>query len=190
MSKKKKGFFETIATKITVFAGSPIAFVSALLIVMVWAMTGPLFDFSETWQLVINTGTTVITFLMVFLIQKTQNKESKAMQLKLNELISASVTASNRMVDIEDLTEEEMNKLHKYYEKISKLAEQENDIHKSHSIGAAETLHRIKKQKANQRKAPDSNRGAGFDNPEQKPAAPSRRRKQTPDPNSSDKNAE
>ena len=84
---------------------------------------------------------------MVFLIQKTQNKDSKAIQLKLNELIAASEKASNRMVDIEDLTEEELDNLHKYYEKLSDLAERENDIHRSHSIDAAEKLHQQKKHR-------------------------------------------
>ncbi|WP_317127726.1 low affinity iron permease family protein [Anseongella ginsenosidimutans] len=87
-----------------------------------WIVTGPVFGFSDTWQLVINTGTTIITFLMVSLIQKTQNKDSKALQLKLNELIATSRRASNRMVDIEDLTEEELDVLHKFYQRLSEKA--------------------------------------------------------------------
>jgi len=147
MRKKSRNFFERFANKMTSFAGSSVAFVAAFLIIILWAVTGPLFDFSATWQLVINTGTTIITFLMVFLIQKTQNKDSKAIQLKLNELIAASEKASNRMVDIEDLTEEELDKLHQYYEKLSKLAEKENDIHRSHSIDAAVRLHQQKRNR-------------------------------------------
>jgi low affinity Fe/Cu permease len=141
MPSKKTNFFESFSNRMTSFTGSSTAFIVAVSIVLLWALTGPIFDYNETWQLVINTGTTVITFLMVFLIQKSQNKESKAVQLKLNELIAASEKASNRMVDIEDLTEEELDKLHKYYEKISDLAEKEDDIHRSHSIDAAEERH-------------------------------------------------
>lgn len=147
MAKKNGNLFERFANRMTLFTGSSTAFIGAVLIIVLWAVTGPIFGFSETWQLVINTGTTVITFLMVFLIQKTQNKESKAIQLKLNELIAVNEKASNRMVDIEDLTEEELNKLHKYYEKISALAEKENDIHFSHSADAAERLHQHKRSK-------------------------------------------
>lgn len=143
--KAQKGFFDKFANWAAGFTGSSPAFIGAVIIVILWAFTGPVFDYSETWQLVINTGTTIITFLMVFLIQKAQNKDSKAIQLKLNELIAASEKASNRMVDIEDLTEEELDKLHKYYTKISDLAELERDIHQSHSIDAAEDLHKIKK---------------------------------------------
>jgi low affinity Fe/Cu permease len=144
MSKKVKkpaGFFERFANTVTIITGSSFAFLAALAIILAWAITGPLFDFSETWQLIINTGTTIITFLMVFLIQKTQNKDNKAIQLKLNELIAASEKASNRMVDIENLTEEELDKIHQFYQKLSALAEKQRDIHSSHSIDAAEHLH-------------------------------------------------
>ena len=98
-------FFERFANAATKFTGSSAAFIAATAIVVIWAVTGPVFHYSETWQLVINTGTTIITFLMVFLIQKAQNKDGKAIQLKLNELIAAQQGASNRMVDIEDLSE-------------------------------------------------------------------------------------
>lgn len=106
------------------------------------------FKYSDTWQLVINTGTTIITFLMVFLIQKSQNKDSKAIQLKLNELIAASRHASNRMVDIEDMTEAELDILHKYYQRLSDISEQDDDIHKSHSIDAADDLQQVKSSKS------------------------------------------
>jgi low affinity Fe/Cu permease len=135
---KKKSFFERFAEWATKATGSSVAFLLAAGIVIVWAITGPLFDYSETWQLVINTGTTIITFLMVFLIQKTQNKDSKAIHLKLNELIAASTGCSNRMVDIEDLTEIELDQLHKFYRKLAELAKKDIDIHMSHSIDAAE----------------------------------------------------
>ena len=135
---KKKGFFERFAEWATKATGSSVAFLLAAGIVVVWGLSGPIFNFSETWQLVINTGTTIITFLMVFLIQKTQNKDSKAIHLKLNELIAASPGCSNRMVDIEELTEAELDQLHKFYLKLVELAKKDNDIHTSHSIDAAE----------------------------------------------------
>lgn len=141
----KKPFFDKFANSAASFTGSSPAFMGAVAIMVVWAATGPVFNYSETWQLVINTGTTIITFLMVFLIQKAQNKDSKAIQLKLNELLAASDKASNRMVDIEALTEDELDKLHKYYTKLSDLAQKENNIHRSHSIDAAEDLHQKKK---------------------------------------------
>ena len=135
---KKKTFFEKFAEWATRATGSSVAFLLAAGIIVVWGLSGPLFKFSETWQLVINTGTTIITFLMVFLIQKTQNKDSKAIHLKLNELIAASAGCSNRIVDTEDMTESELDQLHKFYEKLSQLAKEDNDIHMSHSIDAAE----------------------------------------------------
>jgi len=147
MKKKSDNFFEKISTKITNWTGSPVAFGVAFMIVIIWVLSGPIFKYSDTWQLVINTGTTIITFLMVFLIQKSQNKDSKAIQLKLNELIAASRHASNRMVDIEDLSEAELDILHKYYQKLSDIAEEDNDIHESHSIDAAVDLHESKKIK-------------------------------------------
>jgi len=143
---KKLNLFERISDKITCAAGSPGAFAIAFLIIIIWGICGPVFHYSDTWQLVINTGTTIITFLMVFLIQKTQNKDSKAIQLKLNELLAASRHASNRMVDIEDLSEAELDVLRKYYQKLSDVAEEEDDIHKSHSIDSAEKLSRQKSQ--------------------------------------------
>jgi low affinity Fe/Cu permease len=134
----KKGIFERFAEWATKATGSSVAFLLAAGVIVVWGLSGPLFNFSETWQLVINTGTTIITFLMVFLIQKTQNKDSKAIHLKLNELIAASNGCSNRMVDIEDMTENELDQLHKFYAKLSELAKKDYDIHTSHSIDAAE----------------------------------------------------
>lgn len=141
---KKNSFFERFANAATKFTGSSVAFISATLIVLAWAITGPVFDYSETWQLVINTGTTIITFLMVFLIQKAQNKDGKAIQLKLNELIAAHERASNRMVDIEDLTEKELDQLHNFYVTLAALAKKEADIHCSHSIDVATELNELK----------------------------------------------
>lgn len=144
---QKKSLFEAFSNKATAFTGSSLAFIIALLTVLIWGVTGPLFDYSETWQLIINTGTTIITFLMVFLIQKAQNKDGKAIQLKLNELLAANERASNRMVDIEDLTETELDQLHKFYVKLSSLAKQESDIHCSHSIDAAAEINAVKVKK-------------------------------------------
>jgi len=141
---RNNNFFEKFANAATKFTGSSVAFISATAIVILWAVTGPVFHYSETWQLVINTGTTIITFLMVFLIQKAQNKDGKAIQLKLNELIAAQQGASNRMVDIEDLSEKELDQLHKFYVTIATLAKKEADIHCSHSIDVANELNEQK----------------------------------------------
>jgi low affinity Fe/Cu permease len=150
MKKKKDSFFEKMATNITCWTGSSPAFGTAFAVIIIWGITGPIFKYSDTWQLVINTGTTIITFLMVFLIQKSQNKDSKAIQLKLNELIAASRHASNRMVDIEDLTEAELDVLHKYYQRLSDISEEDEDIHRSHSIDAAEDLQEDKNKLRNE----------------------------------------
>jgi low affinity Fe/Cu permease len=112
-------FCETFAKKTTKWAGSSLAFLIAILIVLIWIVTGPLFKFSDTWQLVINTGTTIVTFLMVFLIQRTQNKDSIALQLKLNELLAAHQGASNRLLNIEELSEEEILAMQKKYRKLA-----------------------------------------------------------------------
>lgn len=138
MANSDKSIFEKFSDWATKFTGSSYAFIGATLIVVIWAASGPVFKYSETWQLVINTGTTIITFLMVFLIQKAQNKDSKAIQIKLNELIAANEKASNRMVDIEDLTEKELDQIHCYYEKLADFAEEDDDIHTSHSIDEAQ----------------------------------------------------
>ncbi len=149
MKKKKKkslrAHFDRFAGAVTRITGSPVVFIAALLIIVLWGVTGPLFGFSDTWQLVINTGTTIITFLMVFVIQQAQNKESMAMQLKLNELLAATKGASNRLVDIEDLTDEELVVLKKFYVKLSRLAQQHSDLGASHSIDEAEKNQATKK---------------------------------------------
>lgn len=124
--------------------GSPYAFITALSLVIVWAICGPFFGFSETWQLVINTGTTIITFLMVFLIQKSQNKDSLAIQLKLNELVASSEQSSNRLVDIESMTEDEMMIVQKYYQKLSELSDKHEPLQTSHSIEEAHEDHEEK----------------------------------------------
>jgi low affinity Fe/Cu permease len=126
--------------------GSSWAFLIALAIVIVWAVTGPLFHYSDTWQLVINTGTTVVTFLMVFLIQRAQNKGELAVQLKLNEIIAAIDAASNRLISVEDLSELELEVLHKHYQELATLAKQENGITVTHSREAAKIRHARKKK--------------------------------------------
>lgn len=144
-NKKKPSFFEKLAGKATVATGSTPAIVISFSLIIVWAVSGPFFDFSETWQLIINTGTTIITFLMVFLIQKSQNKDSMAVHLKLNELLAANELSSNRLVDVEDLTEEELCVLQKYYARLKEKAKQENTLLKSHSIDEHEKNNKIKK---------------------------------------------
>ena len=113
----------------------------ASLVILVWLITGPIFSYSDTWQLVINTGTTIVTFLMVFLIQRTQNKDSLAIQLKLNELVAAINGASNRLIDCEDLSEEELQTLHDHYAKLVSMAKKEAALTTSHSVEEASHRH-------------------------------------------------
>ena len=126
------------------WTGSTPAFLIALGAVLVWVVTGPLFGFSDTWQLVINTATTVITFLMVFLIQRAQNKSAFAMTLKLNELIAAMEGASSRLIDAEDMSEEELETLQEYYRELVRMAKRDSILTKSHSIEEAKTRHEFK----------------------------------------------
>lgn len=146
-NRSKKGFklwFERASAAITRATGSSTTFLLALLVIIAWAVTGPLFHFSDTWQLVINTGTTIITFLMVFVIQQSQNKDSLAIQLKLNELIAAEERASNRLIVVEDLSQDELELLKKFYIRLSQLAREGNDLHSSHSVDEAEDVHEFK----------------------------------------------
>jgi low affinity Fe/Cu permease len=136
--------FEAFSKVITRFAGSTTAFGGALGVVIVWGLLGPVFGFSDTWQLVINTGTTIVTFLMVFLIQRTQNKDSLAIHLKLNELVSAMAGASNRLIDVEALSEKELEALHRFYAELTKLARKASDVTESHSVEEARQRHSMK----------------------------------------------
>ena len=147
---KSMGSFEKFASLVTKLTGSTAAFSVAFLIVVVWAICGPFLNYSAGWQMVINTGTTIITFLMVFLIQKAQNKDSLAIQLKLNELVAAHEFASNRLVDVENMTEEELRVIQKYYKKLSDFTQQEEDLRKSHSIDEAHEKHDFKKEMENE----------------------------------------
>src|SRR6195952_3109148 len=150
--KKKKNFFERFSNWATNATGSSAAFIIASATIVIWAVTGPVFHYSETWQLVINTGTTIITFLMVFLIQKSQNKDNKAIHLKLNELLASHEGTSNRMVNIEDLTEAELDHLYKFYIRLSELAEKEGNITQTHSIDAAKQNQQRKSKNHEKRK--------------------------------------
>ncbi|HEY4193952.1 MAG TPA: low affinity iron permease family protein [Mucilaginibacter sp.] len=151
--KKKKNLFERFADWATTATGSSGAFITAIVVIVVWAVTGPLAHYSDTWQLIINTGTTIVTFLMVFLIQKSQNKDSKAIHLKLNELIASHQGTSNRMVDIENLSEKDLDHLQKFYSQLSDLAEKEDDLTCTHSIDAAEENHNAKQGQLKTRKS-------------------------------------
>lgn len=115
--------FRVFARRSSVLLGSAWAFAGAMLVILVWLVTGPTFHFSDTWQLIINTGTTIVTFLMVFLIQNTQNRDAKAMHLKLDEIIRALAKARNEMVDLEDLSDEELNRLENQFKRLRDKAE-------------------------------------------------------------------
>jgi low affinity Fe/Cu permease len=142
--KARTAVFERFASAATRFTGSVPAFAVALAVIVIWAITGPIFGFSDTWQLVINTGTTIVTFLMVFLIQQTQNKDGLAIQLKLNELVAALEGASNRLISVEDLTGEELKILHDHYQRLAQMAKAAADTKESHSIDEAERRHQSK----------------------------------------------
>ena len=135
---------EQSSRKVTEWTGSSWAFGLAAAVIAIWLVTGPIFHYSDTWQLVINTGTTIVTFLMVFLIQRSQNKDSLAVQLKLNELVAAVKGASNRLIDVEDLSEEELRVLHRHYRALVTMSKSEETLLKSHSIEEAESRHRRK----------------------------------------------
>ena len=127
-------WFTRFANAASRFAGSPLSFVLALLVVLAWIVTGPLFGFSDTWQLVINTGTTIITFLMVFLIQNSQNRDARALQIKLDELIRATRGAHNSLLDLEELEERELQTFQDRYEALARrarecdIADDDNDV--------------------------------------------------------------
>jgi len=135
--KKLNEPLEHFSRWVTVWSGSSWAFTLALAVVIVWAVTGPFFHYSDTWQLVINTGTTIVTFLMVFLIQRAQNKDSLAIQIKLNELLASQQGASNRLINIEDWSEEEIVALHQRFSKLSERLSRAASDCESHSIAEA-----------------------------------------------------
>ncbi len=132
----KSTIFSRFARSTSAISGRPKTFVLAVVIILIWAVTGPLFHFSDTWQLVINTGTTIITFLMVFLIQNTQNRDTEALQIKLDELIRAVRGARNEVLDLEEMDEEQLNDIRKEYLDLADHArrhiEERDDVHKRH----------------------------------------------------------
>lgn len=143
-SEKGPGGFEKMSSIVTKASGSSAAFIIALSVIVIWLITGPIFNYSDTWQLIINTGTTIITFLMVFLIQRSQNKDSIALHLKLNELIIAQKYASNKLVAIEDIGEADLKILQKFYEHLAMLAKKDLSVQESHSINMANDHHKRK----------------------------------------------
>ncbi|MBP0628722.1 low affinity iron permease family protein [Cupriavidus sp. AcVe19-1a] len=155
--------FDRFAGGATRQAGSPTAFVLALGVVAAWAITGPMFAFSETWQLVINTGTTIVTFLMVFLIQQSQNKDAVAVHLKLNELLASHREASNMLISIEDLDEEELLQLATFYRNLAELADKENGLKMSHSLDEARENHAAKQKARASRQYRPKDGGSGAD---------------------------
>ena len=154
--RPKSRFGQTLerwSRAVTAWTGSSWAFGAAVAVILVWLITGPLFHYSDTWQLVINTGTTVVTFLMVFLIQRAQNKDSLAIQLKLNEIVAAIPGASNRLIDVEALGEDDLKRLHQFYSKLTEMAAKDLDLGRSHSIEDAQLRHEDKhKHHAHQHK--------------------------------------
>jgi low affinity Fe/Cu permease len=158
MARKKKNslsqILERFSRRATEATGTSTAFIIALLVIIVWIVSGPLFHFSDTWQLVINTGTTIVTFLMVFLIQRSQNKDALAIHLKLNEIVAALEGASNRLIDVEDLTEAEIKTLHVHYQTLVTMARKDLKLTQSHSVEEAEARHLAKHRKHKHPKKP------------------------------------
>jgi low affinity Fe/Cu permease len=156
MSRQKQtGTFgrkiETLSERVTRWTGSTSGFAFALGTVLLWAVLGPVFHFSNTWQLVINTGTTIVTFLMVFLIQRSQNKDALAIHLKLNEIVAAMKGASNRLIDAEELSEQDLRTLERYYAELAKLAKRDVHVNESHSVEEAREHHTEKHGKPRRR---------------------------------------
>jgi low affinity Fe/Cu permease len=147
---------ERLSTAVTQWTGTSAAFAIACAVIVAWVVSGPFFGYSDTWQLVINTGTTIVTFLMVFLIQRTQNKDSMALHLKLNELVAAVDGASNRLIDVEDLTEDELVALHRFYARLVTMSKRDSTLTQSHSIEDADRRHSSKL--AGQRRGGDRKR--------------------------------
>jgi len=151
---KVSELLEKFSHQATIATGTSAAFVMAVLVIVIWIITGPIFHYSDTWQLVINTSTTIVTFLMVFLIQRAQNKDALAIHLKLNEIVAALEGASNRLIDVEDLSEPEINALRNYYKRLIELARTDDVLTTTHSIEEAASRHgsKYKKKAADKRK--------------------------------------
>jgi low affinity Fe/Cu permease len=148
-TSKIEHLLETFAQDAARWAGSSWAFSAAVASIVIWAALGPRFQYSDTWQLVINTGTTIITFLMVFLIQRSQNKDSLAIQLKLNEIVAALQGASNRLISAEQFSEADLLTLQKHYAELSRLASADSKVTESHSVEEATRRHKAKSRKGN-----------------------------------------
>jgi low affinity Fe/Cu permease len=140
----RRSIFDRFAGAVTRVVGSPWAFALALGSILLWALTGPAFHFGESWQMVVNTGTTIVTFLMVFLIQQSQNKDSTAVHIKLNELLASHELASNRVVSVEDLDEAELQTLRSFYCELAALASKSGGVKESHSLDDAKLVHERK----------------------------------------------
>lgn len=158
IASKKHPALERFSIWVGKATGSTPAFLGAAGAVLLWLVAGPFFKFSSGWQLVINTGTTIITFLMVFIIQRAQNKDSVAIQLKLNELVAAHEFSSNRLVCVEDMTEQELRVLQKYYRTLAEMAKQAQNLQESHSIEEAESLHEHKDTTQRSHRRPKENK--------------------------------
>ena len=146
-AKNRANLLERFSYQATRATGTSYAFLLAVAAIVIWGITGPIFRFSNTWQLVINTGTTIVTFLMVFLIQRAQNKDAVAIHLKLNEIVAAMEGASNRLIDVEDLSEAEIAALRNYYLKLIQLAKKDDVLTNTHSIEEATSSHGRKYKK-------------------------------------------
>jgi low affinity Fe/Cu permease len=144
---------EHISTAVTRWTGSSAAFACAFAIIIGWAVLGPVFHYSDTWQLVINTGTTIVTFLMVFLIQRSQNKDALAVHLKLNELVAAVEGASNRLIDVEAFSEKDLETLEHHFAELARLSRKEYDTKQSHSVEEARERHTSKSSRRRTRQS-------------------------------------
>lgn len=147
-------WLERFSQRATIATGSSAAFGLAVLTILLWVISGPVFGYSDTWQLVINTSTTIVTFLMVFLIQRSQNKDSSALHMKLNELVAAIEGASNRLVSVEDMCEADLDTLHAHYQRMAQLATADANVEQSHSLDEAEQRHAAKRQRRSRKTAP------------------------------------
>ena len=139
--------FDRIAKRIARLMGHPAIFAVACLVILVWGALGPVLGYSDSWQLMINTSTTIVTFLMVFLVQQTQNKDSVAVHLKLNELLASHEYASNHVIAIESLSEEELQTLRKFYAHLAELADKEGGVKRTHSLDDALRFHARKRER-------------------------------------------
>jgi low affinity Fe/Cu permease len=123
----KNSIFTRFAKATAHYTGQPVVFIAAVAVIVIWAVSGPIFKYSDTWQLVINTGTTIVTFLMVFLIQNTQNRDTEALQLKLDEIVRSIKGARNQVLDIEDLDEKDLDEIRKEYTELAEKAREEKE---------------------------------------------------------------